>query len=174
MEVVAAILGSAVTEAGRSLCGSFPSIKNFISLQSNLSALEKEKKSLVDLKNKVIEDVDYSSDAQMTLWLREVEQIMLEVNSAQTGMTASNQKLCGCFFNCSEKYRLSKETARMVKQIERLLKAGDIAVKMVRQNYLAKAVEHIPGPSIENQTTASQNLAKGDEDRQRSESGRPE
>ena len=69
MEVVAAIHGSAVTEAGRSLCGSFPSIKNFISFQSNLSALEKEMKSLVDLKNKVIEDVDYSSDAQMILWL---------------------------------------------------------------------------------------------------------
>ncbi|KAK0599363.1 hypothetical protein LWI29_004629 [Acer saccharum] len=160
MEVVAAIFGSAVTEAGRSLCGSFPSIKNFISLQSNLSALEKEKKSLVDLKNKVIEDVDYSSDAQMTLWLREVEQITLEVNSAPTGMTASNQKLCGCLFNCSERYRLSKETARRLKEIERLLKEGDIAVKLVGQNYLTKAVEHIPGPSIVNQTTASQNLAK--------------
>ncbi|KAI9186214.1 hypothetical protein LWI28_014943 [Acer negundo] len=160
MEVMAAILGSVVTEAGRSLCGSFPSIKNFISLQSNLSALEKEKKSLVDLKNKVIEDVDYSSDAQMTLWLREVDQIMLEVNSAPTGMTASNQKTCGCLFNCSERYRLSKETARMLKEIERLLKAGDIAVKMAGRNYLAKAVEYIPGPSIVNQTTASQNLAK--------------
>ncbi|KAK4851119.1 hypothetical protein QYF36_012548 [Acer negundo] len=137
MEVVAAILGSAVTEAGRSLCGSFPSIKNFISLQSNPIALEKEKKSLVDLKTKVIEDVDYSSDAQMTLWLREVEQIML-----------------------NERYRLSKETARMLKEIERLLKVGDIAVKMAGQNFLSIAVEHIPGLSIVNQITASQNLAK--------------
>ncbi|KAK0601141.1 hypothetical protein LWI29_021566 [Acer saccharum] len=148
MEVVAAILGSAVTEAGRSLCGSFSSIKNFISFQSNLSALEKEKKSLVDLKNKVIEDVDYSSDAQMTLWLREVEQILLEVNSVPTGIAANNGKLCVCFFNCSERYRLIKETARMLKEIERLLKVGDIAVKIVGRNYLAKAVEHIPGPSI--------------------------
>ncbi|KAI9187249.1 hypothetical protein LWI28_025950 [Acer negundo] len=31
---------------------------------------------------------------------------------------------------------------------------------MVERNYLAKAVEHIPGPSIVNQTTASQNLAQ--------------
>ncbi|KAK4851194.1 hypothetical protein QYF36_013122 [Acer negundo] len=160
MEVVVAIIGSAVTEAGRSLCGSFPSIKNFISFQSNISALEKEKKSLVDRQNKVIEDVDYSSDAQMTLWLREVEQILLEVNSVQASMTASNLRLCGCFFNCSERYRLSKETARMLMEIERLLKAGDIAVKMVERKYLAKAVEHIPGPSIVNQTTASKNLAK--------------
>ncbi|KAK1582537.1 hypothetical protein Q3G72_016028 [Acer saccharum] len=162
MEVAAAILGSAVTEAGRSLCGSFPSIKNFISFQSNLTTLEKEMKSLVDLKNKVIEDVDYSSDAQMTLWLREVEQIKLEVNSVQAGMsmTSNNGKLCGCFFNCSERYRLSKETSRMLKEVERLLKAGDIAAKIVGRNYLTKAVEHIPGPSIVNQTTASQNLAK--------------
>ncbi|KAK1581872.1 hypothetical protein Q3G72_009834 [Acer saccharum] len=164
MEVVAAVLGSAVMEAGRSFCGSFPSIKNFISLQSNLSALEKEKKSLVDLENKVIEDVDYSSDAQMIQWLREVEQILLEVNSVQASMTASNQKLCGCYFNCSERYRLGKETTRILKEIERLLKVGDIAVKMAEQNYLTKAVEHIPGPSIVNQTTASQNLAQGDED----------
>ncbi|KAI9185450.1 hypothetical protein LWI28_007336 [Acer negundo] len=160
MEVVVAIIGSAVTEAGRSLCGSFPSIKNFISFQSNLTTLEKEMKILVELKNKVIEDVDYSSDAQMTLWLREVEQILLEMNSVQASMTASNQKLCGRFFNCSERYRLSKETARMLKEIERLLKVGDIAVKMAGRIYLAKAVEHIPGPSIVNQTTASQNLAK--------------
>ncbi|KAK4850478.1 hypothetical protein QYF36_007105 [Acer negundo] len=160
MEVVVAIIGSAVTEAGRSLCGSFPSIKNFISFQSNLTTLEKEMKILVDLKNKVIEDVDYSSDAQMTLWLREVEQILLEMNSVQASMTASNQKLCGRFFNCSERYRLSKETARMLKEIERLLKVGDIAVKMAGRIYLAKAVEHIPGPSIVNQTTASKNLAK--------------
>ncbi|KAK1582378.1 hypothetical protein Q3G72_014437 [Acer saccharum] len=160
MEVVVAIIGSAVTEAGRSLCRSFPSIKNFISFQSNLSVLEKEKKSLVDLQNKVIEDVDYSSDAQMIQWLREVEQILLEVNSVQASMTASNQKLCGCFFNYSERYRFSKETARMLKEIERLLKVGDIAVKLVGRNYLAKAVEHIPGPSFVNQTTASQNLAK--------------
>ncbi|KAK1583008.1 hypothetical protein Q3G72_020188 [Acer saccharum] len=162
MELVAAILGSAVTEGGRSLCGSFPSIKNFISFQSNLSALEKEMKSLVDLKNKVIEDVDYSYDAQMTLWLQEVEQILLEVNSVQAGMsmTSNNGKLYGCFFNCSERYRLSKETARMLKEVERLLKAGDIAAKMVGQNYLTKAVEHIPGPSTVNQTTASQHLAK--------------
>ncbi|KAK0601300.1 hypothetical protein LWI29_022934 [Acer saccharum] len=162
MELVAAILGSAVTEGGRSLCGSFPRIKNFISFQSNLSALEKEMKSLVDLKNKVIEDVDYSSDAQMTLWLQEVEQILLEVNSVQAGMsmTSNNGKLYGCFFNCSERYRLSKETARMLKEVERLLKAGDIAAKMVGRDYLTKAVEHIPGPSTVNQTTASQHLAK--------------
>ncbi|KAI9185872.1 hypothetical protein LWI28_011461 [Acer negundo] len=75
-------------------------------------------------------------------------------------MTASNQKLCGCFFNCSERYRLSKETARMLKEIERLLKVGNIAVKMAGQNFLSIAVEHIPGPSIVNQITASQNLAK--------------
>ncbi|KAK2639471.1 hypothetical protein Ddye_027266 [Dipteronia dyeriana] len=161
MEVVAAILGSAVMEAGRSLCGSFPSIKNFISFQSNLTTLEKEKKSLVDQKDKVIEDVDYSSDAQMTQWLREVEQFLHDVvNSVPTGITANNGKLCGCFFNFSERYRLSKETAIRLKEIERLLKVGDIAVKMAGQNYLTKAVEHIPGPSIVNQTTASQNLAK--------------
>ncbi|KAK1563332.1 hypothetical protein Q3G72_026165 [Acer saccharum] len=159
MEVVAAILGSAVA-VGQSLCGSFPSIKNFISFQSNLTTLEKKMENLVDLKNKVIEDVDFSSDAEMARWLQEVEQILLEVNSVPTGITAHNGKLCGCFLNCSERYRLSKETARMLKEIERLLKAGDIAVKMVGRNYLAKAVEHIPGPSIVNQTTASQNLAK--------------
>ncbi|KAK1583247.1 hypothetical protein Q3G72_022147 [Acer saccharum] len=147
MEVVVAIIGSAVTEAGRSLCGSFPSIKNFISFQSNLTTLEKDMKSLVDLKRKVIEDVD-SFDAQMILWLREVEPIMLGVNLDQLGMTANDQKLSRCFFNCIERYRLCRETARMLKEVERLLKAGDIVAKMGARNYFAKAVEHIPGPSI--------------------------
>ncbi|KAK0599707.1 hypothetical protein LWI29_007851 [Acer saccharum] len=116
-------------------------------------------KSLVDLKRKVIEDVD-SFDAQMILWLREVEPIMLGVNLDQLGMTANDQKLSRCFFNCIERYRLCRETARMLKEVERLLKAGDIVAKMGARNYFAKAVEHIPGPSIVNQTTASTNLAK--------------
>ncbi|KAK0602093.1 hypothetical protein LWI29_030278 [Acer saccharum] len=59
-----------------------------------------------------------------------------------------------------ERYRLSRETARVLKEVERLQKAGNIAAQIVNVNYLAKPVEHIPGTSVENQETASKNLVK--------------
>ncbi|KAK4851577.1 hypothetical protein QYF36_016492 [Acer negundo] len=125
MEFLASLLGSAVGDTGQLVCASYPNIKNFMKFQKNRHALEKEMKSLLDLRNKVKEEVE-TSDDEMKL----------------------------------ERYRLSRETARVLKEVERLQKAGNIAAQIVKVNYLAKPVEHIPGPSVENQETASKNLAK--------------
>ncbi|XP_031261350.1 disease resistance protein At4g27190-like [Pistacia vera] len=128
-------------------------MKNFIRFQSNCNALEKQMKSLTDLQNKVKEEVD-SAYTQIIEWLREVQQFTLEV--AHTARIVNN----GWFFNFKENCRLSRETARMFKEVERILKAGNLTSQMVGLNYLAKTVEHIPRPSIESQSTASKTLAK--------------
>ena len=159
MEFLASLFGSAVGDTGQLVCASYPNIKNFMKFQKNRRALEKEMKSLLDLRNKVKEEVETSGD-EMKLWLRGVEEIILDVNSLQPGTTANNENLCGCFCDCRERYRLSRETARVLKEVEILQKAGNIVAQIVNVNYLAKPVEHIPGPSIENQETASKNLAK--------------
>ncbi|KAJ0045607.1 hypothetical protein Pint_04264 [Pistacia integerrima] len=128
-------------------------MKNFIRFQSNCNALKKQMKSLTDLQNKVKEEVD-SAYTQIIEWLREVQQFTLEL--AHTARIVNN----GWFFNFREKCRLSRKMARMFKEVERLLKAGNLASQMVGLNYLAKILEHIPGPSIESQSTASKTLAK--------------
>ncbi|XP_031265473.1 disease resistance protein At4g27190-like [Pistacia vera] len=128
-------------------------MKNFIRFQSNCNALEKQMKSLTDLQNKVKEEVDLAY-TQIIEWLREVQQFTLEV--AHTARIVNH----GWFFNFKENCRLSRETARMFKEVERILKAGNLTSQMVGLNYLAKILEHIPGPSIESQSTASKTLAK--------------
>ncbi|KAK4852479.1 hypothetical protein QYF36_024550 [Acer negundo] len=85
--------------------------------------------------------------------------MMLEVESVQSGTAADNKKLCGCFFICRERYTVSREMARMLKGLERLLKAGDIAeiVDQRLQSCLTRTVEHIPGPWV-GKTTLVKNL----------------
>ncbi|KAK1582648.1 hypothetical protein Q3G72_027297 [Acer saccharum] len=57
MEFLASLLGSAVGDTGQLVCASYPNIKNFMKFQKNCRALEKEMKSLLDLRNKVKEEV---------------------------------------------------------------------------------------------------------------------
>lgn len=153
MEAVASIIVKAVMSTGQSLFGFYPSIKAFIIFKSNLRALAEGITSLTDLRDRVIGEVD-TSDAHTSEWLQEFEKIRLEVESIQTDLTAKYNKIS------RKRYRLSQEITRMLKDVKRLMKEGNIAAKMASRNYLAKAVEHIPGPSIENQTTASKNIAK--------------
>lgn len=47
----------------------------------------------------------------------------------------------------------------MLKDVERLVKEGNVAAKIVSHNYMVEVVEHIPGTCIENQATASKYLA---------------
>ncbi|KAI9186444.1 hypothetical protein LWI28_017310 [Acer negundo] len=86
MEFLASLLGSAVGDTGQLVCASYPNIKNFMKFQKNRHALEKEMKSLLDLRNKVKEEVE-TSDDEMKLWLRGVEEIILDVNYLQPGKT---------------------------------------------------------------------------------------
>ncbi|XP_031261351.1 disease resistance protein At4g27190-like [Pistacia vera] len=159
MEVLTSILDAAAVEISRRRCGSFSNIKNFIRFQSNLNDLEKKMNSLIDLRSNVKEEVDLSNTQKME-WLRDVQQIIFEAEPVQAGRTTNKQKLCGCFFNCSERYEFSRETVRIVKEIERLLKIRNIIARTECVNHLAKKVEYIPGPSIRNQTTAPNSLAK--------------
>ncbi|KAJ0100813.1 hypothetical protein Patl1_04360 [Pistacia atlantica] len=127
MEMVASILSPIVVETGRLFCGSSPEIKGFIRFKRNLSALEKEVKSLTDLRNKVQEEVE-PDETHKIEWHREVGRIILEVNSVLEMMTADYKKLGGCFFHCNERYKLSRGTTRLLKEVKRLLKAGNIMV----------------------------------------------
>jgi disease resistance protein RPS2 len=161
MEVVASVVAEVVVATGRVLCGSICSmIKDTVKFQSNLDTLEKEMKGLMAVKDKVKNDTEIAEQEgivrpSVTKWLEEVEKLMLKVNHIQT------VKLSRRSLNCSKRYRISREVAKKLKVIEDLLKAGSSYSGAVAVNRsMPRAVEHVPGPTIQDQTTASKTLAK--------------
>ncbi|KAL6340402.1 hypothetical protein AAG906_006057 [Vitis piasezkii] len=132
MELVASLLGSVVAEAGKHLCGCICSkASNSLRFQAGFKDLEEEMKLLIDLRSKV------------------------ENESAWTPQV-SDEFYARSFLNCSLH---NKELVQRLKKVQRLRKVGT-SISMVAAHRLARRVEHIPGPSIECQATATQNLAK--------------
>ncbi|KAG6666590.1 hypothetical protein I3843_01G039400 [Carya illinoinensis] len=164
MEVVASIVSGAVVETGRFLCGSiYSTIKNIVKGPQQLHVLEKEMKSLIALKNDVQQEMALAKREgkaikdQAILWLEQVEELQRTINQIQEAKSSR------CFLSCSTKrYRISREVVEHLKEIERLREVGSpLALSVALGCPEFKAVEHIPGPSIQDQTTSvSDDLAK--------------
>ncbi|KAM4103020.1 hypothetical protein ACJW30_06G047600 [Castanea mollissima] len=166
MEVVASIVGSAVAATGRLFCGSLYSmIKSTIKLQPELDVFDKEMGSLIVLRDDVKDQTELAEKegkvirANVIEWLREVDELQLKVKPIEAGMVNS-RKLSGCSFNCRKRYRVSREVAEILPEIERLLKDSSFNSGVFYPSRRPRAVEHIPGPSIQAQTTASKSLEK--------------
>ncbi|XP_050248672.1 disease resistance protein At4g27190-like [Quercus robur] len=164
MEVVASIVGSAVAATGRLFCGSLYSmIKSTVKLQSELDVFDKEMRSLIVLRDDVKDQTELAEKegkvirANVIEWLREVDELQLKVKPIEAGMVNS-RNLSGCSFNCRKRYRVSREVAEILPEIERLLKDSSFNSGVFYPSRRPRAVEHIPGPSIQAQTTASKSL----------------
>ncbi|XP_044461859.1 disease resistance protein At4g27190-like [Mangifera indica] len=167
MEVAASIISSILVPACGSLCSStYPTIRNTSKIQSNIDALEKERKNLVDLREDIkgqlalAEKEEKLPTLQVQNWLKEVEDFTLEVEMMKEVMEANKKRLGGCLCSCSLRIRLGEEVARSLKKVKRLIVDGSFPNGLLTDNYAAKRVEPVPGPSIQDQTTASKNLAK--------------
>ncbi|KAG2677998.1 hypothetical protein I3760_12G122700 [Carya illinoinensis] len=160
MEVVASIVAEAVVAIGRLLCGSnYSMIVNTFKYQSKLDALDLEMKPLMALRDDVKNEMEGAEIAgkvprtRVIQWLKEVDELLLKVDQIQA------VQLSRLPLNCSKRYRISRETAENLREIQRLLKAGRFHTGSVSVSYSApSAVEHIPGLSIQDQTTASTTL----------------
>ncbi|KAG2724899.1 hypothetical protein I3760_01G039600, partial [Carya illinoinensis] len=165
MEVVASIVSGAVVETGRFLCGSiYSTIKNIVKGPQQLDVLEKKMKSLMALRNDAEQEMKRATQeglvikARATNWVGEVEEMQGKINDQ-----IQEAKSSRCFLSCSTKrYRISKEVAEHLKEIERLREVGSpLALSVALSSPEVKAVEHIPGSSIQDQTASvSEDLAK--------------
>ncbi|KAG6666596.1 hypothetical protein CIPAW_01G042400, partial [Carya illinoinensis] len=158
MEVVASIVSGVVVETGRFLCGSiYSTIKNIVKGPQQLDVLEKKMKSLTALRNDAEQEMKRATQeglvikAQATNWVGEVEELQGKINDQ-----IQEAKSSRCFLSCSTKrYRISREVAEHLKEIERLREVGSpLALSVALSCPEVKAVEHIPGPSIQDQTTS--------------------
>ncbi|XP_040989065.1 disease resistance protein At4g27190 [Juglans microcarpa x Juglans regia] len=162
MEVVASIVAEAVVAIGRLFSGSIYSmIVDTVKYQSNLDALDKEMKPLMALRDDVKNETELAEiegkvpRTRVIEWLKEVDELLLKVDQIQA------VKLSRLPLNCSKGYRISREAAENLREIQRLLKAGSFHTGSVSVSYSApSAVEHIPGHSIQDQTTASTTLSQ--------------
>ena len=160
MEFVASVLGSVVAEACRHLCG-FPCSKfsNPFKFKSNVNDLEKEIQHLTDLRSEVENEFNFESvsTTRVIEWLTAVGGVESKVSSTTTDLSANKEKCYGGFVNCCLR---GGEVAKALKEVRRLQADGNSIANMVAAHGQSRAVEHIPAQSIEDQPTASQNLAK--------------
>ena len=133
-------------------------IKTAVNLQSNIDAVKEKMKSLMVLREEVNREKEATKKegneirAQVVTWLEDVENLESRVDPIR------GKKPSACFLNCCKRYRESNEVEGILKEIERLLKDGNFESGVAYPTRIPRAVEHIPGPSIQGQTTASKNL----------------
>ncbi|KAG6729359.1 hypothetical protein I3842_01G024400 [Carya illinoinensis] len=120
--------------------------------------------SLMDLRVDAAKEIERATlegkaiKVRATRWLEEVDELHRKMNDQ-----IQEAKSSRCFVSCSTKrYRISRVVAaEHLKEIERLLEVGNSLAGSVTLSYPEfKAVEHIPGPSIQDQTASiSEDLA---------------
>ncbi|KAL4613911.1 hypothetical protein ACB092_07G016400 [Castanea dentata] len=165
MEVVGAAVGALVATTSELLCSCVRSkINTTFNLHSNLAAVEKEMESLtvhievVKRETEAAEKEGKEIKAQVVIWLKDVETLQPRVNAIQ-GQMVNNNRPSRCFLNCRKRYRASREVEETLKEIRRLLPvAASFDSGVVCLTRVPRAVECIPGPSIQGQTTASKKL----------------
>ncbi|KAL4619206.1 hypothetical protein ACB092_06G063100 [Castanea dentata] len=165
MEVVGAAVGALVATTSELLCSCVSSkTKTTFNLHSDVAAVEQEMKSLTDRIKEVkgeteaAEKEGHKIRTQVVTWLKDVETLQPRVNAIQ-GQMSNNKKPSRCFLNCRKRYRASREVEETLKEIKRLLLvAGSFDSGVVCLTRVPSAVECIPGPSIQGQTTASKKL----------------
>ena len=161
MELAAAAFGAVLAPICNFLCGCVTSkITTALTLRSNLDAKDKDMKSLLD-RRKEVEDEKKEAEkegnvirAQVVKWLDDVEKLQHSVEEM-----VNDKKPSACFLNCRKRYRASKEVEKTLQDIRELLEDGKFPNGVFDPKMLKK-VEHIGGPSIQGQTTASEALAE--------------
>ncbi|KAF3968899.1 hypothetical protein CMV_007261 [Castanea mollissima] len=165
MELVGATVGALVATTSELLCSCANSKTNTtFNLHSNLAAVEKEMESLtvhievVKRETEAAEKEGKEIKAQVVIWLKDVETLQPRVKAIQ-GQMVNNKRPSRCFLNCRKRYRASREVEETLKEIRRLLPvAASFDSGVVSLTRVPRAVECIPGPSIQGQTTASKKL----------------
>ncbi|CAA3004696.1 disease resistance At4g27190-like, partial [Olea europaea subsp. europaea] len=85
---------------------------------------------------------------QVEDWLRRTDELQVKVNALPSGD--------GCWL----RHKLSRKLVKLLMEVKQLVEAGSFFENMLVVIEKPKTVEHIPGPSIMSQKTASKNLSK--------------
>nr|GLL16698.1 disease resistance protein At4g27190-like isoform X1 [Ipomoea trifida] len=165
MEVVGAVVGSALTEPFRFLFRSiYVRIKNVFKIHSNYKDFEKNMEALFELKQLLDDDElqQHLPRTQVRDWLKRVEKLQNEFDSVRSTITRNGNTngASGCM--CSLDCQLSKNIVKGRVKVKKLIGDGRaFENNIVGVNPVPKTVEYIPQATLfEGQATAKRNLEK--------------
>ncbi|XP_019167982.1 PREDICTED: probable disease resistance protein At4g27220 isoform X2 [Ipomoea nil] len=165
MEVVGAIVGSALTEPFRFLFGSmYVRIKNVFKIHSNYKDFEKNMEALLELKQLLDDDElqQHFPRTQVRDWLKRVEKLQNEFDSVRSIITRNGNTIGASGCKCSLDCRLSNSIAKGGVKVKQLIGDGRaFENKIVGVNPVPNTVEYIPQATLfQGQATAARNLEK--------------
>ncbi|XP_077242296.1 disease resistance protein At4g27190-like [Tasmannia lanceolata] len=166
LERMASIVESAVVGVGKFLCNSiYTKIITFFKFQPNTDSLRSKMKELSDSKKNIEDDLESAGKQGKVAilavkeWLPKVKDIEGQWNSMEEDITASQKLFCGCFPNCSLRYKLSKSSTEKIQEVRELIDTrANFSIELAVPNPRPESVQEMPGPSIVDQKAASELL----------------
>ncbi|KAM3232388.1 disease resistance protein like [Capsicum annuum] len=168
MEILFNAVGGFVVEVGKfvSKC-IYPKIENIVCFLSKIENLRTEMEELTALRDDIkrkVEDTEgegYKRKPDVIKWFEDVQKLENEWEAMQESIIAAKSLAYKCCPKCSLLLKVSTQAKNIQDQLCRLKEVGEnFGSNLVVENYRVKKVEHIPGTSIEGQSTATRNLNK--------------
>lgn len=169
MEVLFNVVGGFVVEVGKNVCKCiYPKIENIICFSSKIENLRKEMAKLPEYKDyikkklEVAEREGYKPKPHVIVWIEDVSDLKNVCETTQESIAAAKMLA----YKCCPKFSLRSEVSAQLEwkigdQLYRLKEVREkFGSNLVVENYQMKKVEFIPGPSIQGQLAATQNLNK--------------
>ncbi|GMY31450.1 disease resistance protein At4g27190-like [Fagus crenata] len=127
--------------------------KDILPLVTWLKDVENLMDRITEVKQKIEAAVKEGEDItrRVETLLKDMEKLELKVKPIQEDMV-NNREPSACFFNCSERYRASKEVEEILEEIRRLVQN----IPDVVYSTTIPKVEYIPGPTIPTYNSNSQ------------------
>ncbi|KAL0397651.1 UNVERIFIED_CONTAM: Disease resistance protein [Sesamum calycinum] len=165
MEVVASVVGSLLAEPCRALFTFLrDKIRNPLHFTANLRALDKEMEDLMERRNQLREHLALSATAgiqapsQVRDWLGQVNRLEDQVRSLKHDLALrAGNSACSYCLCCTN---LSDQAAHRLGEARKLTSDGEFLQCMAGPDPSIVRSEYIPAPTIDDQATASRNMAK--------------
>ncbi|XP_019175885.1 PREDICTED: disease resistance protein At4g27190-like [Ipomoea nil] len=169
MEAVAAIIGSALIEPFKFLFGYiYAAMKNRFKIHSNYNHLERDITLVLAFKSRLRSGLDDEQlqhllpTTQVQDWLSKVEELeknfnFLRSTVAESGITSDSASCCSRSLHCKLSNNIAKQIVKATQLIEEGKPFENMIVGVIP---VARPVQYIEVTSIEDQPTASRNLAK--------------
>ncbi|KAK4411152.1 Disease resistance protein [Sesamum angolense] len=165
MEVLASVVGSLLAEPCRALFTFLrDKIRNPLHFTANLRALDKEMEDLMERRNQLREHLALSATAgiqapsQVRDWLGQVNRLEDQVRSLKHDLALrAGHSACSYCLCCTT---LSDQAAHRLGEARKRISDGEFPQCMAGPDPSTVRSEYIPARTIDDQATASRNMAK--------------
>ncbi|KAM3270957.1 hypothetical protein P3S67_029159 [Capsicum chacoense] len=168
MDILSNSVGGILVELGKFVSKYFyPKIENIIRFSTKIENLRKEMEKLAKFRDDIKEKLEgaeregYKPKPDVVKLIEDVQKLENEWEAMQESISVAKTLVYKCCPKCRLRSEVSAQAKNIRDQFRKLKEVGEnFGSNLVVENYKVKKVEHIPGPSIEGQLTATRNLNK--------------